>query len=137
MGRGIAISFAWAGLPVALVDSEERTSETFAELAATTREELQTECHSLADAGIVSSTVVNEIAARINLFARAESHDCLQAAEVVFEAVAEVLEIKQSTYAWLSEAASETAIFASTTSTMLADTLAGFVTHAERFTNAH
>jgi 3-hydroxybutyryl-CoA dehydrogenase len=137
MGRGIAVSFAWAGYPVALVDSEERAPEAFAELAAATRGELLAECHSLASAGIVSPTVADEIAARVDVVARAESHDCLQAAQVVFEAVAEVLEIKQSTYAWLSNAVSETAILASTTSTMLADTLAGFVTHAGRFTNAH
>ncbi len=137
MGRGIAVSFAWAGYPVALVDSEQRAPEAFAELAATTHAELLAECHLLAAAGIVPPAVADEIAARVDVVARVESSECLQAAEVVFEAVAEVLEIKQSTYAWLSEAVSETAILASTTSTMLADTLAGFVTHAERFTNAH
>jgi 3-hydroxybutyryl-CoA dehydrogenase len=137
MGRGIAVSFAWAGYPVALVDSEQRAPEAFAELAATTHAELLAECHLLAAAGIVPPAMADEIAARVDVVARAESRDCLQAAEVVFEAVAEVLEIKQSTYAWLSEAVSETAILASTTSTMLADTLARFVTHAERFTNAH
>jgi len=137
MGQGIAVSFAWAGYPVTLVDSEERAPEAFAELAATTNAELLAECQSLVDAGIVPPAVADEIAARVDVVARAESQNCLQTADVVFEAVAEVLEIKRSTYAWLSKAVNETAILASTTSTMLADTLAGFVTHAERFTNAH
>jgi len=137
MGRGIALSFAWAGFPVILVDSEERSPEAFAGLAASTGAELRAECQSLVAAGIVPPAVADEITARVAVVARAESHQPLQSAEVVFEAVTEVLAIKQSTYAWLSDAVSETAILASTTSTMLADTLAGFVTHAERFTNAH
>jgi len=137
MGRGIAVSFAWAGYPVTLIDSEEREPEAFAELAAATHAELLAECHSLAGARIVRPTVADEIAARVAVVARSASRDCLQAAQVVFEAVAEVVEIKQSTYAWLCKKVSETAILASTTSTMLADTLAGFVTHPGRFTNAH
>ncbi len=135
MGRGIALSFAWAGYAVALVDSEERAAEAFAETAATTVAELKREARSLADAGILTS--VDVIAARIDVVKRVDSGAVLQAADFVFEAVAEVLEIKRSTYAWLGEATSGTAILASTTSTMGSDTLAGFVAHPQRFTNAH
>ena len=137
MGRGIALSFAWAGYAVALVDSEERTPDEFAETAATTATELKRESRSLADAGILPYVAADEMAARIVVVARVDSGAVLQAANFVFEAVAEVLEIKQSTYAWLGEATGDTAILASTTSTMLSDTLAGFVAHPERFTNAH
>lgn len=137
MGRGIALSFAWAGYAVTLIDSEERVPEAYDEVAATAIAELTSEARSLADAGILSYAAADEIAARIDVVARADSGAALQAADFVFEAVAEVLEIKRSTYAWLGDATGETAILASTTSTMLSDTLADCVMHPERFTNAH
>ncbi len=137
MGRGIALSFAWAGFPVCLMDSEERPRTDFDELADSVRRDLDAEVRSLADTGVLSAERAAEMVQSIELVARADSCDVLQAAEFVFEAVLEVLDVKQSTYAWLSEAASPTAIVASTTSTMLADTLAGFIEHSERFSNAH
>lgn len=137
MGRGIALSFAWAGYPVALIDSEERSTDAFRELAASLRTDLDTEIQLLADTGVLSADRACEIAAGTGIIARATSGDVLQAADFIFEAVAEVVEIKESTYAWLSESASRRAIVASTTSTLLADTLAGFIAHSERFTNAH
>jgi len=137
MGRGIALSFAWAGYPVALIDSEERSTDAFRELAASVQTDLDTEIQLLADTGVLSADQAREINADIDIIARAASRDVLQAADFLFEAVAEVLEIKESTYAWLGESASRQAIVASTTSTMLADTLAGFIAGSERFTNAH
>ena len=137
MGRGIALSFAWAGYAVALVDSEERVPGAFAETAATTAAELKRESRSLADAGIIPHVVADDIETRIEILARANSDATLQTADFIFEAVTEELDIKQSTYAWLGEVSSDSAILASTTSTMLADTLAGFIAHPERFTNAH
>jgi 3-hydroxybutyryl-CoA dehydrogenase len=137
MGRGIALSFAWAGYPVALIDSEERSTDAFRELAASLQRDLDTEFQRLADTGVLSADRAREIAADIDIIARAMSRDVLQAADFIFEAVAEVLEIKESTYSWLSESASRRAIVASTTSTVLADTLAGFIAGNERFTNAH
>lgn len=137
MGRGIALSFAWAGYAVALIDSEERTSGVFADAAATAAAELLRESRLLADAGVLTYAAADDMAARVEVVARSASGASLQDADFVFEAVAEVLDIKRSTYAWLGSAASDTAILASTTSTMLSDTLAGFVAHPERFTNAH
>lgn len=137
MGRGIALSFAWAGYPVALIDSEERSPQEFRELAAAVRADLDAEVQILVDTGVMSIERGQAISSRIDVIARAASHETLQAADFVFEAVSEVLEIKQSTYAWLSESASKRVIVASTTSTMLADTLAGFIEGPERFTNAH
>lgn len=137
MGRGIALSFAWAGYPVALIDSEERPADAFRELAASLRADLATEIQLLADTGVLSADRAREIATDTDIIARATSGDVLQGADFIFEAVAEVVEIKESTYAWLSESASRRAIVASTTSTLLADTLAGFIADSERFTNAH
>jgi len=137
MGRGIAISFAWAGYPVTLVDSEERQPEDFAQLAADTRDELASEATSLADAGVISPAQADDVAGRIDVVSRADAGAALTAADFVFEAVAEVVDIKRDTYAWLGSETGDTTILASTTSTMLSDTLAGFVADPGHFTNAH
>lgn len=137
MGRGIALAFAWAGHDVSLVDSEERTAGEFMDVAADVEVELERECRSLVDAGVIESGSAGELTARIDVIARADSDAPLNSADVVFEAVAEILEIKQSVYAWLGSATGKQTTLASTTSTMLSDTLAEFVERPERFTNAH
>lgn len=137
MGRGIALSFAMAGYPVALVDSEERDAGGFAELAAMVAKELAEETGLLQGAGVISDSAAAAAVKRISFVSRADARECLQDADVVFEAVLEVLDVKRSTYEWLSGEVAARTILASTTSTMLADTLAGFVTGPERFTNAH
>jgi 3-hydroxybutyryl-CoA dehydrogenase len=58
-------------------------------------------------------------------------------ADVVFEGVTETLEAKRDAFARACAHAREDAIIASTTSSMLADTLAALVTRPERFINAH
>lgn len=137
MGRGIALSFAMAGYPVALVDSEERDADGCAELAAMVAKELAEETGLLRGAGVISDAAAAAALERISFVSRADARQSLQAADVVFEAVLEVLDVKRSTYEWLSGEVRGGTILASTTSTMLADTLAGFVTGPERFTNAH
>ncbi len=137
MGRGIALSFAWAGRPVTLVDSELRGAGDFAALAADIEAGLADEARQLAAAGLLAAAEMPALLARIELCSRADSANRLAAADVVFEAVLELVEVKRETFAWLSERCNEAAIFASTTSTMLADTLAGFVAGPERYMNAH
>ncbi|MDJ0927240.1 MAG: 3-hydroxyacyl-CoA dehydrogenase NAD-binding domain-containing protein, partial [Gammaproteobacteria bacterium] len=95
------------------------------------------EAQQLSSTGVISAAEAEAILGRIDVLARVDAADRLQSADVVFEAVLEVLDIKQSTYAWLSEVCGAGTILASTTSTMLANTLAEFVTGPERFTNAH
>lgn len=137
MGCGIALSFACAGYEVALIDSEDRSSEDFDELVRATRSALQADLDFLRDAGVIPGEQSAGISGRIELVSRSQASKALQRADFVFEAVAEVLEIKESTYAWLNESASKTAVFASTTSTMLASQLAEFVDNKSRFSNAH
>lgn len=137
MGCGIAISFAFAGYPIALIDSEDRSNERFAELVNTTLPALQADLDFLKSVGAISDRQATEILARIRIVPKAKAKDHLEQADFVFEAVSEVVEIKKSTYAWLNETASEKAIFASTTSTMLATKLAEFVRDSSRFSNAH
>lgn len=137
MGCGIALSFAYAGYDISLIDSEERSPEQFDELVRATVPAIRADLNFLQSVGAVSDEQSAAILERISIVSRAESGACLQQADFVFEAVSEVLDIKRSTYAWLSETAGENAIFASTTSTMLANDLAEFVTDSSRFSNAH
>ncbi|MEZ5548851.1 MAG: 3-hydroxybutyryl-CoA dehydrogenase [Pseudomonadales bacterium] len=137
MGCGIALSFAYAGYPITLVDSEDRSEQRFAELVAATLPLLQADLDFLKSVSVISEQQSTEILARISIVPKANAASYLQQADFIFEAVSEVVEIKKSTYAWLNDIASEKAIFASTTSTMLANKLAEFVRDSSRFSNAH
>jgi len=137
MGQGIAISFAYAGFPVSLIDTEQREAEAFQTLVSRCREDIQAELDSLRNNGLLTQGQDTQIQDRIDFVAHSNAPTALSKASFIFEAVLEVLEVKQSTYNWLSEFAPPEAIIASTTSTMLADTLADFVSNPARFTNAH
>jgi 3-hydroxybutyryl-CoA dehydrogenase len=137
MGRGIALSFALAGYSVTLVDSEAREAQDFESLAASVMAGLADETLQLQAAEVITPAQRDACIDRIRIVSRARAREPLEAADVVFEAVVESLEIKRGTYEWLSGEVTRSAILASTTSTMLSDTLAGFVTGKERFTNAH
>ena len=137
MGRGISLSFAFSGYPVQLLDSEERSPEDFAELAESVSREMQTELQFLQGLQLVSSAQAEIIATRISVLPRSAAVQALVDVEFVFEAVAELLEVKQSTYQWLNSVLPDTAVIGSTTSTILVDTLAEFIEVKSRFLNTH
>ncbi len=137
MGCGIALSFAYAGYDVSLVDSEERSQQDFATLVESTIPAIQADLDFLKGVKVIGESQAQAIFERIHFVSRVDANSCLGEADFVFEAVSEVVDIKRSTYAWLNETAYEQAIFASTTSTMLANTLAEFVENKTRFCNAH
>lgn len=137
MGCGIAISFAYAGYPVTLIDSEQRSTQYFEELVQSGKQGMQDELYFLERIGVISARQSAEILRRISIVSKSVGGEKLVDADFIFEAVSEVIEIKKSIYSWLSEAASTNAIIASTTSTILSDTLAEFVVNSARFTNAH
>jgi 3-hydroxybutyryl-CoA dehydrogenase len=66
-----------------------------------------------------------------------EAPEALARADVVFEGVTETREAKRDAFARACAHLAPGAIIASTTSSMLADTLAEMVTHPGRFINAH
>jgi 3-hydroxybutyryl-CoA dehydrogenase len=137
MGKGISLSFAFGGYPVHLIDSEERSARAFTDVSQSVAREIKTELGFLQRLHLVSPGQAREMAARITVVPRNAAAGPLSRTDFVFEAVAEVLEIKQSTYAWLSTALAETAVIGSTTSTILVDTLAEFVDDKSRFLNTH
>jgi 3-hydroxybutyryl-CoA dehydrogenase len=137
MGRGISLSFAFSGYAVQLCDSEERSAGDFSALAESVQQEIDTELDFLQQLQLVSPAQAGEIARRITVVSRPEAVQPLGDADFVFEAVAEVLDIKASTYRWLNTVVSDGAVIGSTTSTMLVDTLAEFVALPQRFLNTH
>lgn len=137
MGRGIALFFAYSGYPVWLIDSEVRPAAAFLELQRSLIAELGAELQLLHELDIVSGQQVTNILARIRVLEKPAGEAVLADADFVFEAVAEVPEIKQHTYAWMQEHVGADAIVASTTSTMKADSLAVLCRFPARFANAH
>jgi 3-hydroxybutyryl-CoA dehydrogenase len=137
MGRGMAIAFAYAGMPVNLIDLKPRSDAAWQQLAGEATAELRGSLQLLAKLGAVPADAVERIAARVRLVRESEADAALTAAEVVFEGVPETLEAKREAFARVCAAAPATAILASTTSTILVTDLVPLVTHPERLINAH
>jgi 3-hydroxybutyryl-CoA dehydrogenase len=134
MGRGLAIVFAYAGHDVALIDVKQREADAFQRLAADASEEIATTLGTLARIGLFPASEVETIAARVRIVGDIE---VAGEASFIFEGVPEIVAAKRDVLARISDIAPPQAIIASTTSTILVDTLAGAVTHPERFLNAH
>jgi 3-hydroxybutyryl-CoA dehydrogenase len=77
------------------------------------------------------------IADRISQVSAADAAESAIQIPLFFEGVPEVLPAKQVCLEWASLHAGPDAVIASTTSTILVDDLAGYVTHPKRFVNAH
>jgi 3-hydroxybutyryl-CoA dehydrogenase len=137
MGRGMAIAFAYAGIPVTLIDLKPRSAEAWAKLSAEASTELRGSLQLLSQLGAVPADAVERIAARIRLVPDREADAALAVATVIFEAVPETLEAKRQALARACAAASADAIIASTTSTILVTDLVPLATHPERLINAH
>jgi 3-hydroxybutyryl-CoA dehydrogenase len=133
MGRGIAHVFAYAGYRVDIIDfkarAEDFTGPVLSEIAANLR--------LLAGFGLLDEAQQAAILDRIALVRLTDAPDALRRADVVFEGVTETLEAKRDAFARACRHVRTDAIIASTTSSMLADTLATLVSHPERFINAH
>ena len=137
MGRGMGIAFAYAGHEVCLIDAKTRDAAGFADLKAAAAAEVQQTLTMLAGFGMLEVREVESIAARISCVALDGCGPALAQADVIFEGVPEVIDAKRAAFALISEHARADAIVASTTSTILSNDLQGFVTHPERFLNAH
>jgi 3-hydroxybutyryl-CoA dehydrogenase len=137
MGRGIAITFSYSGYHVVIVDSEQRSVKDFSALSDSVHEEVENELKFLKSVALISDVQLTQMKQRVSVISRDNSQDVLGDATFIFEAVSEIVEAKSSTYTWLNTCVSDGAIISSTTSTMLATTLAEFVSKPERFSNAH
>ena len=137
MGRGIAHVFAYAGYRVALVDIKGRTAADSKILLSQAEAEVARTIGLMESLGQLDAALRDKILARVSYHPLAEAEAVFAGADLAFEAVPEVLETKESAFELICRHLPDDAIVSSTTSTMLVDTLAEFVTGPERFLNAH
>jgi len=137
MGRGIGHVFAYAGYDVSIVDFKPRPAAEHERLANAGRAEIAANLALLAELGLLDEDKRRQIGGRVKFLALDEAKAALEAADAIFEGVTETLEAKRDAFARACRHARPDAIIASTTSSMLADTLAALISHPERFINAH
>jgi 3-hydroxybutyryl-CoA dehydrogenase len=137
MGRGIAHVFAYAGYHVDVIDFKAREPVQGGELHDAALAEIRSNLGLLAELGLLDAKQRERILARINIVSLEDAAGALAAADVLFEGVTETREAKRDALARACEHLRPDAIIASTTSSMLADTLAEMVTNPGRFINAH
>lgn len=137
MGRGIALSYIFAGVPVLLVDLKERSAQQREQLINSAREELRKDLDFLASVGLVHADAIASILALAS-FSHSQDVGCpLAGCSIVYEGVPEVMAAKREAFRFISSHISHEAIIASTTSTFLVTELAELVTNPARFINAH
>lgn len=137
MGRGIALSFALAGIKVLLVDLKPRTDAARGTLFADATRELGNDLQFLADAGLVASNSVDSIVKLVSFASGTDAAPGLAEFDLIFEGVPEVIDAKREAFAYCNEYAANQAIIASTTSTFLVNELAAMVSTPANFLNAH
>lgn len=137
MGQGIAIAFAFAGMPVSLIDVKKRAEDEQLAYFKNIMTNLDNELNAKVMLGRLGQGQVNQVADRVNLVRRDDADEPLRNTSVVFEAVPEILEVKRETFAWLDQVLPVESVIASTTSTFLVTQLADLVQNSERFVNAH
>jgi 3-hydroxybutyryl-CoA dehydrogenase len=137
MGRGIAISFAYAGHRIALVDLRRRTPEAWQELRTQALAEIRGALQGLAKLGAIDEKQIPEIEARVEVVDAQGAPAALAAAELVFEGVPETLEAKRDAFDAINRHCRDDAILTSTTSSILVTQIAELVKKPERFLNMH
>lgn len=137
MGRGIAHSVAYAGHDICLIDAKDRDAASFSAFRQTTLDEVAEGLAMIAGFGAFDTSDVPRIMDRVSVVPKAEVADGLATATIVFEAVPEVEDAKKDAFALFDAHADDTAILASTTSTMLSTALAKYTQSPGRFLNAH
>ncbi len=137
MGRGMAIAFAYGGHEVALIDAKPREPAAFTDLKIQIQDELRATLTMLAGFAMLNPDEVDSVLARVTVLALENAATPLADADVIFEGVPEVIDIKRDAFTLISTHARDEVIIASTTSTILSDELQGFVSHPGRFLNAH
>ena len=133
MGRGIGHVFAYAGYEVDIIDFKPGARD----LREAVLSEIAGNLRLLAGLGLLDDAQQATILKRVRVVGHAQAPEALARADVLFEGVTETLDAKRDAFARACQHLRPDAIIASTTSSMLADTLAAMVTNPGRFINAH
>ncbi|ATW24069.1 3-hydroxybutyryl-CoA dehydrogenase [Candidatus Formimonas warabiya] len=137
MGIGIAQVFAYEGFMVNLIDAKERSGEEANEVFRQAGDQIAHHLFFLSNLNILDKKMIAPILQRINFYPSIQMDSALLEADLVFEAVPEVGEIKKTILDQLNRWTKEETIIASTTSTFSVNDLAGQVLHPERFLCTH
>jgi 3-hydroxybutyryl-CoA dehydrogenase len=137
MGEGIALAFIHAGLPVTLIDIKDRSEEERHGYFERVRNNIRSELQMLVRLGVLEGDQADIAIARLTVQSKSQAAATLPQCDLVFEAVPEVIAVKQETFAWVSEHVPASTIIASTTSTFLVTELSEMVSTPARFVNAH
>ncbi|MGW2343351.1 3-hydroxyacyl-CoA dehydrogenase NAD-binding domain-containing protein [Streptomyces sp. NPDC001661] len=127
MGQGIARAFLAAGMDVIVADVKE-TDEDRAGYRKAAEQQILDRLRTDAAPDTVPQLLVCD---------RESAQERLATADVVFEAVPEVIEAKRDTLSWVDAHVSADAVIASTTSTFLVTEIADLVADPSRVLNAH
>jgi len=137
MGRGISLSFAYQGYTVTVIDIKDRTKEEFLQLKEQVFHDVRNQIEILVATNVVERESVETILSRVKVCSIKDDNHFWQDADVLFEAVPEMLDVKKSVFASICEIVSEKTIIASTTSSFSANDLVQYVQGKERFMNTH
>jgi 3-hydroxybutyryl-CoA dehydrogenase len=137
MGRGIAVAFAYAGHPVAVVDFKARDAAAFDRLSQDALGDIRRTFESLGRLNKLAPAAIDILMSRVRVVPEADAGEVLAGAAVIFEGVPEIVDLKREALAKASQLAGPRPIIASTTSTILVDDISPAVEHPERFLNAH
>ena len=137
MGRGIAISFAFSGHTVQLIDLKKRDKTDFTKLINEAHRDIDNTLSMFEKFKILTQSEKEKILHRISFHSLQESKNILKNVDVIFEGVPETIEAKKSALSFISKYSAKSTIIASTTSTILSNDLQKYVLHPERFLNAH
>src|SRR5712672_4749242 len=94
MGRGMAVTFAYAGHAVTLIDVKARSTAQFATLEAEALDEIKKTMASLARFGLLAEKDADAVVARVSVMPTQKMAAALAAAGIVFEGVLEVVDLK-------------------------------------------
>ena len=137
MGRGIALSYIFAGVPVVLIDLKERSPDEQDELARLISDELTRDLKFLADIDLICPADIEEVKSLVNLIGSTDALGKIYDCRIIFEAVPEVMSLKIEAIDYIDSISEHEAVLASTTSTFLVNDLAVKSKYPERFLNAH
>jgi enoyl-CoA hydratase/3-hydroxyacyl-CoA dehydrogenase len=128
MGRGIALVFAQYGNDVSLEDS-------FPQALEKAKKYIDENLSKMVEKGIIKSGEDKEIRSRIRYFGTLE--ECVRDADLVVEAVPEIVELKQDIFAKLDKFCKRDAILATNTSNIKISEISKNVGNKERVLGMH
>lgn len=136
MGRGIATALAFGRVDVVVVDLPDRGDAAIA-YRESVRSTVDRALDLKVELGLLDRSDLPEVRDRVRVVDRSGAASLMASAQMVFEAVPEVMDAKRAALRWIESTAGADVPIASTTSTFLVDHLADCLSRPHRLLNAH